>query len=757
MSFRFSLCSLRRAALAGVLGLGLTSGPVLAQQLDPATGEVLPAGAGLALAPIPADATAPALREGQTLTLIKHMADGETRGMTVRDGVLYRSNGGYFETVDVTDPMAPVVLDRVLVNTAVVHDVALDGDRAYVFAVRSPFPTGAGVYVVDISDPAALVLLGRAVGQAAFGGTARGNYVFAGAAGAGISVYDVSNPAAPQRITSLNVGGSVLKTALNENTLYASAGAGGFRVVDVSNPAAPVLVGSLATDGFATNVAYANGVAYVLVNNLGVVAVDVSNPASPTALGTHFISSSQVRGISIEGTTMYVTSQAGLVALDISNPAAMTVLGFVAFDNTGTGQSVVRVGDLAYVGHLYDGVEVFDVSTLATPQPVTLIRNGGFSFKVYLQGDLAYVSDLIGEYRIIDLSTPEAASIIGRVSTPPNTSNSTVRDGLAYVVDRTTEGPYGLTLVDVSDPTSPEILATYPTPGPSFGIDIVGETGYIANGNAGFLTMDLSAEPPVVLANFEHGNLAMDVRVRDDVAYFTMFGGGLGILDVSNPAVPAALSIGAVGGFTTSLALGNNNLLYLSEAQVGLRIVDVSNPASPVSVGTAPAAGSPAGVARASGYAYIADEGFGIRQYDVSNPTAPVQTFQMVSANRMVDVDVVGDLVVAADAGAGLYIFRVTGSTSAGEGATATGFTLDTYPNPFTGRTAVRYHLPEAGDVRVAVYSALGRRVATLVDGPQGAGRHEAVLDAQGLPAGVYFVRVEAAGQAQVRKVTLLR
>ncbi len=66
-------------------------------------------------------------------------------------------------------------------------------------------------------------------------------------------------------------------------------------------------------------------------------------------------------------------------------------------------------------------------------------------------------------------------------------------------------------------------------------------------------------------------------------------------------------------------------------------------------------------------------------------------------------------------------------------------------PNPFLGSTTIRYDLPEDAHVRITVFDALGRQVATLVDRQQRAGADKTVrFDAQGLPSGVYFYRVEA-------------
>ncbi|MDX1419470.1 MAG: T9SS type A sorting domain-containing protein [Rubricoccaceae bacterium] len=79
------------------------------------------------------------------------------------------------------------------------------------------------------------------------------------------------------------------------------------------------------------------------------------------------------------------------------------------------------------------------------------------------------------------------------------------------------------------------------------------------------------------------------------------------------------------------------------------------------------------------------------------------------------------------------------------------------YPNPFSGRATVRYDVPEAGPVRVAVYDALGREVAVLVDGEQAAGTHEVAFDAGALSSGVYLARMTAAGASQTQRLTLLR
>ena len=78
-------------------------------------------------------------------------------------------------------------------------------------------------------------------------------------------------------------------------------------------------------------------------------------------------------------------------------------------------------------------------------------------------------------------------------------------------------------------------------------------------------------------------------------------------------------------------------------------------------------------------------------------------------------------------------------------------------PNPARGAARLAYDLPRASPVRLAVYDALGREVAVLVDGDRPAGTHAASLDASAFPSGLYLVRLDASGEQIVRALTLAR
>jgi endo-1,4-beta-xylanase len=91
-------------------------------------------------------------------------------------------------------------------------------------------------------------------------------------------------------------------------------------------------------------------------------------------------------------------------------------------------------------------------------------------------------------------------------------------------------------------------------------------------------------------------------------------------------------------------------------------------------------------------------------------------------------------------------------------GTTVTTFALgQNYPNPFNPTTVVSSQLPEASDVRLAVYDLLGREVAVLFNGHRPAGSYRDTFDGSGLASGVYVYRLTAGSYVDSRKAVLMK
>jgi glutamine cyclotransferase len=78
-------------------------------------------------------------------------------------------------------------------------------------------------------------------------------------------------------------------------------------------------------------------------------------------------------------------------------------------------------------------------------------------------------------------------------------------------------------------------------------------------------------------------------------------------------------------------------------------------------------------------------------------------------------------------------------------------------PNPCSGRAFLAFAVPAEGPVSLRLFDSGGRLVRTLVDDRRAAGAHAVRLDAGGLPAGTYFVRLAAGETTRTGTVRLIR
>lgn len=85
------------------------------------------------------------------------------------------------------------------------------------------------------------------------------------------------------------------------------------------------------------------------------------------------------------------------------------------------------------------------------------------------------------------------------------------------------------------------------------------------------------------------------------------------------------------------------------------------------------------------------------------------------------------------------------------------GYAVSSRPNPSNAGVTITYRIPEAAHVRLAVYDALGREVAVLVDEAREAGEHAVPWDAAALPAGTYLYRIEAGAYTEAKPIVLVR
>jgi hypothetical protein len=79
------------------------------------------------------------------------------------------------------------------------------------------------------------------------------------------------------------------------------------------------------------------------------------------------------------------------------------------------------------------------------------------------------------------------------------------------------------------------------------------------------------------------------------------------------------------------------------------------------------------------------------------------------------------------------------------------------YPNPFNPSTTIQYSLSSSGLVTLEFFDVLGRKIVTLINSKQSSGSHQVHWDANGLPSGIYFYRLQCNSTIIAKKMLLIR
>lgn len=79
------------------------------------------------------------------------------------------------------------------------------------------------------------------------------------------------------------------------------------------------------------------------------------------------------------------------------------------------------------------------------------------------------------------------------------------------------------------------------------------------------------------------------------------------------------------------------------------------------------------------------------------------------------------------------------------------------YPNPFNPSTKISFALHQRSKVRLEIFDALGRIVATLIDGDLQAGIHESIWNAVNLSSGTYVYRLTTDNFIRSQKMMLIK
>ncbi|MCG6912882.1 T9SS type A sorting domain-containing protein [bacterium BMS3Abin03] len=107
--------------------------------------------------------------------------------------------------------------------------------------------------------------------------------------------------------------------------------------------------------------------------------------------------------------------------------------------------------------------------------------------------------------------------------------------------------------------------------------------------------------------------------------------------------------------------------------------------------------------------------------------------------------------------------YEVNFVTSVGNEVAPDEFALQqNYPNPFNPTTTIGFTVPVDAYVTISVYNVIGEKVSEILNEEFTAGTNKVVFNADGLPSGIYFYKIDAIGKegshyTSIKKMTLIK
>lgn len=390
---------------------------------------------------------------------------------------------------------------------------------------------------------------------------------------------NLSNPTYQSFPVPLN--GLINRLVVSGNTAYLADGSEGLGVVSLSNPAAPVNLGTyVPSAGVAYDVKAVGTNAYVAAQG-NLQTFDVSNPAGLVASGD--LAFPNIRHLDVANNHAFLAgSGAGLGIADISSPSSPQLIA-TASNSTGSPTDVAVAGGLAYTSGFTPtsgaGFDVFDVSNPGSPQHdgnlVTNAATGNEGYGVTINGSLALVAESGGTLRIIDVSNATSPTLIASAATA----------GEAWSVAASADGHYAFVagsnfvqIFDISNPSSPVAVSTYPISGVGFGVAVANGLLYVAGGADGVLVLDpTNPAAPQLIASYKSAWGAFDVSVVGSNVYVADGEGGIDVLTLQDLQPPSVAITSSSSGSAYSTSTGTINLSGSASDNVGVTQVTWSN------------------------------------------------------------------------------------------------------------------------------------------------------------------------------------
>ncbi|MBC8375888.1 MAG: T9SS type A sorting domain-containing protein [FCB group bacterium] len=433
------------------------------------------------------------------------------------------------------------------------------------------------------------------------------------------------------------------------------------------------------------------------------------------------------RVCTLENDLLYFDSGNKVTISNVSNSAVPDVLGTFLLNTT--------VLDLDVVGeHLavLDAHGYFNLFNVEDPEEVTFLDsiNLGavffdpiwetYSAQLIARNDTVFILREDQGLTVIDISQPNSCQILGTYASPDFYSyhsmaisqNLMLLGGVGENWDS-----FLVQTIDITFPAAPVFLGSVNINEIPEGLTISGNTAFVAAGGQGLVSLDITHHmSPTVLDTSYWDGWYTEVVVDSDYAYVASDAEGLTIIDISDPSAMPDMPVGSYEppeeySYGSDIVLADG-IAFLCIGLSGLHILDVSPPqeTSYLASGSPNSGGGAFGVAYKDDYVYIADFGNDLTIVNVADPTVPYIVRNVGFDGIGLKVEIFGDYAYVSGT-YGLHIVDISDPENA--------FLADEFIRGSYGATVWTHGVDVKGDICYLAYKQRGLFILDVSDPEQ--------------------------------------
>ena len=452
---------------------------------------------------------------------IGHFDPGEAvSGIAKQGQLLYLSHiSGSWRTsvVDISNPANPtevhafqagsVVIDLAIANNhlyladidngLVIYDLATPQMPTFVNELNGLFAIGVStngsilyveepntVYLYDVTNPSSPLFLDVYADKSTLGEpevAAVGDYMYLAYDSAGFQIVDVSDPTAVTKISEYDLLSDIGRIALDGDHAYIPEGLDGINILALNETGRPSIVGHYPRMTFFDDIAAKEGYMYTIdTMTQELLVIDATTPTNPALVTQHFLGEF-IHQMVVEGDYAYAVGSS-LNIVDISDPQNSNLLTSWF---PGGGEQIAVSATEAFIGDS-NVLRIVDVANPLSPMIITTVPMTDNIVALETMNNYLYVAVMGAGLHVLDVSDTTSPTPVDFIPLPVGFfSNLLAHESNMYFNHN------GLSLLDATNPASPQLVSQYPLPAAA-DIAARGSKIYIPRGHYGLSILFLA-------------------------------------------------------------------------------------------------------------------------------------------------------------------------------------------------------------------------------------------------------------------------